>query len=121
MAPRTNDPRTLPLWAQVELTRLKLDLEHKDNQLANAVGLVPSAIEVDPHRQYHEEKTRIYLHERAVVRYTIPGGHIDIRWDRDELYVVAETSSRAAGQMFVIVPGANNVVHLRFTELPVME
>ena len=119
MAPRTNDPRTLPLWAQQELNRLKLAVEHKDNQLANAVGVVPSAIEVDPRRQY-SEKPRLFLHERAVVRYTIPGGHIDIRWDRGELYVVAETSSRSAGQTFVVVPGASNVVHLRFVEPPVM-
>lgn len=118
MAGRAQDPRTLPLWAQQELTRLTLALERKDNQIANAVGLVPSAIEVDPHRQF-SEKPRIFLHDRTVVRYTVPGGEIEIRWDRDELYVMA--SSATHGKLFVVAPGASNVVHLRFVEPPVME
>jgi|HubBroStandDraft_2_1064218.scaffolds.fasta_scaffold00003_95 hypothetical protein len=113
----TKDPRTLPLWAQQLITRLQLDLEHKDNQLAHAVGLVPSAIEVDPARA-GQDRPRLFLHERAVVRYTIPGGEIEIRWDRDELYVTALSATH--GKLFVVAPGASNVVHLRFVDPPAM-
>jgi hypothetical protein len=106
------DRRNLPLWAQQELSRLKLQVESLQQTLAKVADTGDSKIVAQAN------STEIGLPDRAVVHYKLAMGRIDVRLDNDELLVYA-ISDR--GDRFIMAPGASNVVHLRFVEPPVMK
>jgi hypothetical protein len=108
-----NDITKLPQWAQREIERLRRDLAQMETDIAMIVGATPSAVEVDPERNYRsKEQPRLFLPATYSVRFNLVGGEVDVRL-KDGAVEIYGNSQGSLGD-FVVVPQISNVIAVRF-------
>lgn len=110
-----NDITKLPQWAQRKFELLQAEVKHLEEQLAMAIGDVPSNISTHfPAGVIPHEKPR-FLRDWDSVYFRFGKFHLQVRYDEKQGISVNSSSGR-----LLVQPDSYNHVHLipRYTETP---
>lgn len=106
--PHTDSFLRLPRLWRDKILSLERAVAEYERRLCELTGVQETSVEIDP---YRNKPQRRFLSEYGVIRYTLPGGEIDVRLIDSTLHMVGYAAGDAD---MVLLPRASNRLQVRF-------